>query len=247
MRFGARAHSLEDVELLAGWGFDFAEVDWKTPEEAKGMLPALARLAERRGIAYLAHGPNEGNPFDADEIGRTLGPRVDELLDLADELGVSLYTQHLWLDPRFVGAETIARKIDLLGRWADRAASAGVCLCIENLSEHAGHLAAAFEQLPGLGLTLDVGHGEILSRPNASHGFIARFPERIRHVHLHDNRGGTEVKDDLHLPIGEGSIDFRAILAGLRSAGYAGGFSFELKPEHVKKGRAAIRRLWEGG
>ena len=247
MRFGARAHSLEEVELLAGWGFDFAEIDWKTPDEAKGMLPALAQLRERHGIAYLAHGPNEGNPFDADELDRVLGPRVVELLDLAGDLGISLYTQHLWLDPRFVAAETIARKLDLLGRWADRAASAEVRLCIENLSEHADHLSAAFERLPALDLTLDVGHGEILSRPNASHGFIARFPERIRHVHLHDNRGGTEVKDDLHLPIGEGTIDFRAILTGLRSAGYGGGFSFELKPEHLEKAREAIRRIWEAG
>ena len=27
-------------------------------------------------------------------------------------MGIGLYTQHLWLDPRFVGAETIARKIE---------------------------------------------------------------------------------------------------------------------------------------
>jgi len=98
-------------------------------------------------------------------------------------------------------------------------------LCIENLSEHADHFAPAFRRLPELCMTLDLGHGEILSRPNASFGFITHFPERMRHVHLHDNRGGSEVRDDLHLPVGAGCVDFTGILRELRTVGYDGGFS----------------------
>ena len=117
-------------------------------------------------------------------------------------------------------------------------------LCIENLSEHADHFAPAFRRLPGLGMTLDVGHGEILSQPNAAFDLIARFPDRIRHVHLHDNHGGSGVKDDLHLPVGAGRIDFAGILQKLRAAGYAGGFSFEVKPELARQSRDAIRKIW---
>jgi len=98
-------------------------------------------------------------------------------------------------------------------------------LCIENLSEHADHFAPAFRRLPELCMTLDLGHGEILSRPNASFGFITHFPERMRHVHLHDNHGGSEVRDDLHLPVGAGCVDFTGILRELRTVGYDGGFS----------------------
>lgn len=242
--FGARAYSLDGIKYLAETGFTFAEIDWKDPRVVSAELAQLVALQDRYGIVYLAHGPNERNPFDIDGIVEVMGPTVCQLLGLAPKLGIALYTQHLWLDSRFMSAEAIARKLDVLETWTEHAARAGVTLCIENLSEHADHFAPAFRRLPALCMTLDLGHGEILSRPNAAFDFIARFPDRIRHVHLHDNHGGTEVKDDLHLPVGEGSIDFAAILRELRAAGYDGGFSFELQPEHVVQSRDAIREMW---
>lgn len=245
MHFGARAHSLDDIEFLAEADFEFAEIDWKDPRLVSQRLAELAILRDKYSIIYLAHGPNERSPFALDEIVEVMGPTVCQLLALAPELGITLHTQHLWLDPRFISAEAIARKLDLLETWMEHAARAGVTLCIENLSEHADHFAPAFQRLPELCMTLDLGHGEILSQPNAAFDFIARFPERIRHVHLHDNRGGNEVKDDLHLPIGQGRIDFAAILHELRTAGYDGGFSFEMKLEHVEQGRDVIRELWD--
>jgi sugar phosphate isomerase/epimerase len=141
----------------------------------------------------------------------------------------------------------IVRKIDLLGMWVERAACSGVTLCIENLSEHAPHLAPALERLPRLAITLDLGHGEILSQPNAAYGIIERFPRRIRHVHLHDNYGGNTVQDDLHLPIGQGNIDFSSILRSLLAAGYDGRFSFEVPREHVIQCREAIRTMLHDG
>ncbi len=244
MYFGTRAHSPDEIEFLAEAGFEFAEIDWKDPRFLSTKLAELAALRDKYGIAYLAHGPNERNPFDVDEIIEVMGPTVCQLLDLAPELGITIHTQHLWLDPRFMSAEAIARKLNLLETWMEHAARAGVTLCIENLSEHADHFAPAFQRLPELCMTLDLGHGEILSRPNASFDFIARFPERIRHVHLHDNHGGSDVKDDLHLPIGEGCIDFAAILHELRATGYDGGFSFEVKLKYVKRNRDIIREMW---
>jgi sugar phosphate isomerase/epimerase len=246
MRFGARAYSFDDVISLAKAGFDFAEIDWKAPELVSTQLAELARLRDGYAIAYLAHGPNERNPFDVDEIVEVMGPTVCQLLSLAPELGITLHTQHLWLDPRFMSAEAIDRKLNLLATWVECAARAGVTLCIENLSEHAGHFAPAFRRLPELGMTLDLGHGEILSTSNASFDFIARFPDRVRHVHLHDNHGGSGVEDDLHLPVGVGSIDFAAILRELWRAGYDHAFSFEVGLEHVEQSRDAVREIWCG-
>ena len=244
MDFGARAHSLDEIEFLAEAGFEFAEIDWKEPRFLCTILAELKMLRDKYSIAYLSHGPNERNPFDVDEIIEVLGPTVCRLLDLAPELEITIHTQHLWLDPRFMSDEAIARKLNLLETWMEHATRASVTLCIENLSEHADHFAPAFQRLPELCMTLDLGHGEILSQPNASFDFIARFPDRIRHVHLHDNYGGSDVKDDLHLPIGEGCIDFAAILRELRAADYDGGFSFEIKLEHVEQSRNAIREMW---
>ncbi|MBL7199514.1 MAG: sugar phosphate isomerase/epimerase [Anaerolineae bacterium] len=246
MRFGARAHSLEDVLFLIQASFDFVEIDWKEPQALRAQLPELGSFRADHGITYLAHGPNEGYPFNADQIAAEMTPVVHQLLDMAPELGIALYTQHLWLDPRFVSAEVIAHKLDILEMWSTHAARAGVTLCIENLSEHADHLAPAFQRVPGLGLTLDLGHGEILSQLNASFALIERFADRIRHVHLHDNCGGSTEGDDLHLPIGAGRVDFPAILEALRAAGYDAGYSFEMDLEHVQQSRDEVRRILDG-
>jgi sugar phosphate isomerase/epimerase len=253
MIFAARAHSLADVVFLAEAGFQLAEVDWLEPERVRSQIDDLAALRANTGIGYLAHGPKEGNPFTTEHHAAVLGPKVDRLLDLAGELGIPLYTQHLWLDARFVPDRVRSAKIELLARWAARARRAGVTLCIENLSEHAAHFAPAFDQIPDLYLTLDLGHGQILaptspSAPqgvvNACYELVEAHVSRLRHVHLHDNHGGERSRDDLHLPLGEGCVDFCGILRALRAAGYQAAFSFEVGLEHVDRGRALVREIW---
>jgi sugar phosphate isomerase/epimerase len=205
---------------------------------------------------YLGHGPKEGNPFTTEHHATVLRPKVDQLLALAGELGIALYTQHLWLDARFVPPEILSAKIALLEHWTERAREAGVVFCIENLSEHAAHLAPAFDQILDLRMTLDLGHGQILppTSPeppkgpvNASFELIrayAAHQPRIRHVHLHDNHGGNRSRDDLHLPLGEGCVDFHGILRALQATGYRGTFSFEVGLEHVERGRTLVQEIW---
>ncbi|MBW1857069.1 MAG: sugar phosphate isomerase/epimerase, partial [Deltaproteobacteria bacterium] len=52
--------------------------------------------------------------------------------------------------------------------------------------------------------TLDIGHGQLLREENASFTIIKRYPDRIKHIHLHDNLGGNMPENDLHLPPGKG-------------------------------------------
>ena len=252
MQFAARAHCLDDITFLAQAEFELAEIDLLEPDVVRSQMKELAALRDRTGIGYLAHGPKEGNPFTTEHHGPVLGPKVDQLIDLAGELGIPVYTQHLWLDARFMPPKILDAKVKLLARWTKRAQQAGVTLCIENLSEHAAHFAPAFEQIPALRMTLDLGHGQILpptspsgGTVNAAFELIAQHAERIRHVHLHDNHGGERSRDDLHLPLGEGCVDFCGILHVLHTAGYAGAFSLELGLEHVEHGRVLVRELWD--
>ena len=46
--------------------------------------------------------------------------------------------------------------------------------------------------------------------------FIGTFSDRIGHVHVSDNFG----KEDNHLPIGTGTIDFPKIIKALKDIGY---------------------------
>ena len=79
-----------------------------------------------------------------------------------------------------------------------------------------------------------------------SHEFLERFPERIEHVHMHDNRGGRSHLDDVHLPPGEGIIEFDSIFRKLRRIGYTGRVTLELKTEEIRGCLSSVRGIING-
>jgi sugar phosphate isomerase/epimerase len=93
-------------------------------------------------------------------------------------------------------------------------------------------------------MTLDLGHGELLTDTNTAYDFAGNYLEKIQHLHLHDNRGGNSPKDDLHLPLGEGIIDFASILPDLKAKGYQKTMTLEVKPPFLLTGKQLIEALW---
>jgi len=92
-------------------------------------------------------------------------------------------------------------------------------------------------------MTLDIGHGELLSDKNRAYGFIDKCFERIKHVHIHDNFGGDSPEDDLHLPLGEGKINFSSILLELKGKEYDNNITLEVKPEYLVQGKKIIEEI----
>jgi len=95
------------------------------------------------------------------------------------------------------------------------------------------------------GMTLDIGHGELLSEKNTAYDFLAQCHEKIYHMHVHDNRGGSTQADDLHLLPGQGRIDFGSILRVVGRKGYTRIMTIEVDPEHAEPGRQYIQQLWD--
>ena len=245
MNIGGRAHTAAEAEAIALAGFPFVEISLLDAHAFHGgELHRLQALAENHGIMYLAHGPEEGDALDPDRLRSGYLPQIRSLIDCAAELNVQVFTLHFWIDKRFIPEPVIEKKIVLLHELADYAHGRRVQLCVENLSEQAADLGAAFEEIATLGMTLDIGHGQLLSGCNTAYEFASRYPGRIRHVHAHDNRGGNSPGDDLHLPIGQGVIDFAAILQCLKLRGFDGTITLEVKPEHLATGSAILQRIW---
>ncbi len=245
MRIGGRAHTLAEAEEIGRAGFPFVEISLLDPLAFHSSgKDELQRMARSYGITYLVHGPEEGDAWDPDELRRTYLPQIRSLIDCAAELQAPVFTLHFWLDPRFIPGPVRDEKIKLLQALASYAGDRGVHLCIENLSERAGDFAPAFQASEALGMTLDIGHGQLLADRNTAYGFAEEHLGRIRHVHAHDNRGGDSPRDDLHLPIGEGRIDFAALLGCLKARGYDGTITLEVKPEDLCGSSTVIERLW---
>jgi sugar phosphate isomerase/epimerase len=240
---GGTARSLEDVAMLYDLGLDFAEVSLKDMSSFTKSISDFIELRSKTDLFYLCHGPNEGDPNDTTYLREHYLPRILEILDIMPKLNISLLTLHLWVDHRFVKPHVIDLKIDLLREIIDKARERNITICLENLSEDCDDLNKVFEVLSRLYLTLDIGHAQLLRSKTTAFDMIAAYAHRIRHLHLHDNIGGNSVDDDLHLPVGDGTVDFLGILSALQEAGYRGTATLELKPEEIKRCLPFVRTL----
>jgi sugar phosphate isomerase/epimerase len=135
-------------------------------------------------------------------------------------------------------------KIETLNRLYKKAEIQGMTLCLENTEESVDQLGDLFKTMPELRFCLDVGHANLFS--NDPVDFIDSFKDRLVHVHIHDNIGGDSERDDLHLPPGEGTIDFPRVLTSLKSIGYSGAITLELAPsDDVRLKAESLSRLRE--
>jgi sugar phosphate isomerase/epimerase len=241
---GGRAHTVTEAEFIAESGFPFIEISLRSREEFKRDRAALRSLQDRFGIFYVAHGPEETNTWEPEKLRADFLPLIQALLDCAAALAIPVFTLHFWLDRRFVARNIAEEKIEILQAMAGHAEMRGIRLCLENLSEDVSDFSPVFAAIEGLGMTLDIGHGELLTARNTAYEFAAQWPQRLYHVHVHDNRGGDTVEDDLHLPLGEGVIDFASILGCLKACGYDRTMTMEVATDHLENGKKLIEQIW---
>lgn len=226
VQFGGRAHIWEELVLIADLGMDFAEISLIQGEGLIQRTSDLLDLARKGKFSYVVHAPNEGDPLDVRRLEGEFSREILALVEACRTLDCRILTLHFWVDARFIPTGVLERKRSILQGLAREAWTRGVFLCLENLSERPEDLGPLLETCPELSITLDIGHAELFARSNRALEILHLWPERIRHVHAHDNRGGNRVEDDLHLPIGEGTIDFRSRgddPCGIRWDGHPGG------------------------
>jgi len=243
MLIGGRAHSVDEINHVGEAGLSFAEINLPTPLDAFQEIPALLKLKKKYNLSFLVHGPEEGNPFDCQELRVKLLPQIKILVEFAHELEAKLITVHFWLDQRFIDKTILADKLAVLEEMVHLATEKRILLCLENLSERTDDFKPVFSRFPHLGLTLDIGHGELLTSKNTVYSLIERYPERIRHVHIHDNYGGDTPADDLHLPLGKGTIVFEPILHTLCNTGYDKTITLEVAPEFLREGKEKLTAM----
>jgi sugar phosphate isomerase/epimerase len=245
MRLGGRAYKLEDVERIGAMGLAFAEINLLQGDELIYRPRELLAVAGRWNLRYLVHAHNEGDPRDVRRLEEAFFAEILRLLELSAEISATLLTVHFWMDQRFIPLEILERKRPILCDMARAGSRKGIQVCLENLSERAEDLRPVLEGCPELGLTLDIGHGQLFTRTNRALDILDRWPRRILHVHAHDNRGGNKVGDDLHLPIGEGIIDFSTVAGALRKAGYDGGITLEVPVDQLESSARRLQRMME--
>ena len=202
--------------------FDVIEVLCEGPYLPRHALRNVSQfeIASQYDIELTIHSPTvDLNPASVNVgIREETTKQLTETVDLAAAINVSTITTHPGYVKR-INDRLTRRSLDLalhsLEKWANYAADVGIVPAIENMPRNAKYFCTEvmqhklFIETCGTSATIDVGHAHT---NNAVADFLqAGFP--VAYYHVSDNDG----ERDLHLPIGEGTIDWTQ-LKGLNKA-----------------------------
>lgn len=255
MQIGAMNHPREDVLSEIRWmgemGLGFIDLTLEPPASAAWRVdPAAIRAGLRDyGLGVVGHTAYYlpvGSPFD--ELRKGAVGALKLCLDVFAKVGAKWMNIH---PDRYAPMHDrqfyIDRDLESLRELQRVGEGLGVGLMIENLPgdfNTVKQLGDLLDPLPELGLHLDIGHANLQVEQNTTWDILRVYGDRLRHVHLHDNKGGNQ---DLHLPLGAGTMDIAKHVAELKSCGYDGTITLEVfTPDrhYFQHSRDVLQRLW---
>ncbi len=212
-------------------------------------VKALKKVARSRGLELSLHSPfadiNIASPSPV--LRRTILKRQEKSISYASQLGCRLWVFHPGLktavSPFYPGLEW-RQNLDSVHTLLRIAKKHGVEIAIENVPEPYPFLMKSVQDFSrfyneldeDIGLVFDIGHANINRQ---TEDFIARFSDKIVHIHASDNDGAG----DQHLGIGYGTIDWNSVAKALEKVKYNGLIILE-SVEHVEESLQKLQKLF---
>lgn len=246
-----RCSELELLPRLAAAGFDGLDfnfidlldrIDWKNQRVAETWVDQLKSAAQAAGLKWVqAHGPMF-NPLASGQQVEKCRALCEPSIAACGRLGVPWMVLHPGTAPgawdRAHRREVIERNAAYFRTLLPQCEKANVGLAIENMPERYSNEGRVFGAVPEdlcelidllnhplVGACWDTGHAKLMRLEQRS--AIASLGARLKVIHAQENDG----RDDDHmLPFANGraGVDWKAVTAGLREAGYKGAFTFEV-------------------
>ena len=265
MHFGAMNFPvkpvLDEIETFARLRFDYLELAMDPPMAHHSILSSsravITQALKVNGLGLICHLPTFLTTADLTESLRWASvTEMHRSLEVAADLGAKKVVLH----PSTAGGmgafaiETVkGYAFDFFSEMVDAAERLGVTICLENMfpRNRLGVEPADFEEIfktfPPLKLTLDTGHANVDDRRGRRlKALVSRFGPRIGHLHFSDNQG----KLDDHLAVGQGTVNFRELVRGLKATGYDDTVTLEVFDENrqmLVKSRERIEAMFADG
>jgi sugar phosphate isomerase/epimerase len=163
---------------------------------------------------FSIHSPCRGTNIASllEPIRRASVEVMGQCMAVGSEVGAGVVVHpgyFAWAEERDKACRQLARSIDELTKLSREYS---VRFFIENMGDWDYFLLKTPDELPLIGnaeFALDVGHAHQMKCLDAFLGC------RAAHYHLHDNKGDT----DSHAAVGDGTIDFSAVMDAVRRSG----------------------------
>lgn len=256
MLIGAMNHPARDVlreiDWMAELQLDFVDLTLEPPAAASWRVDAgaIRGALERWNMSVVGHTAfylPMASPFES--VRKAAVSEFRHCLEMFSRVGAKVMNLHPDRHaPMHDRAFYIAGNIRSLRDLLPQAQDLGVELMIENLPgdfNSRGQLGEILDAVPEVGLHLDIGHANLLVPHNTTEEILDAYGSRLRHVHLHDNKGGHA---DLHLPLGTGTVDVPRAVTALQRCGFDGTITLEVfSPDrnHFIYSRDLLRRVWQ--
>lgn len=247
MNFPGRSVAKE-IHRIAEDGFDFVDLTLEPPAAWLPDGKEVGRLIRDLGLQAVGHTAWHlpiASPFkELRALARDLFRRCLETFADAEVELVNIHPNQQV--PLHSGDHIRQLNAAAIEGLSHDAAQVGITLMVENIDRNFSRprdLQVIFDAAPDVKFHLDVAHANLglaMDEDNRTPAFLDAFGDRLVHVHVSDNRGGS---DDLHLPLGAGMIDWKGSIRALKRAGYDGTVTLEVfsrQREHL----VTSRRLW---
>jgi sugar phosphate isomerase/epimerase len=256
MQIGAMNHPnrdiFEEIRWMSRLELDFIDLTLEPPAAPPWAVnpEEIRRALDDHGLGVVGHTAYYlpiGHCFDSVRQGAV--DALKRCVEIFGQIGVKWMNIHPdGHAPMHSREYVIERNLESLSEIAETCGSCGVGLMVENLPlgfNSVEELRPLLDGMPSLGLHLDIGHSNLLTQQNTACSLISAFGDRLKHVHMHDNKGGQA---DLHLPLGTGNIDHEAQVRALKGIGYDGTITLEVfSPDdhYLTYSRDYLRDLWQ--
>ena len=213
-------------------------------------LRAIREQFAKRSLRVTMHGPYiDMNPGSADEKQRlSTAERYGRVFEVASELRpVNVVLHAGYSERRYRGdfGLWLEQSLKTWPRFVKEAERQDTVIAAENIFEKTPDtlkMLAARIDSPNFRLCIDSGHLRIFSKVEMEEWFRELGPF-IAEVHLHDNFG----KNDDHLPVGEGSVDFASFFRHLKAYSKDPVYTIEPHGEGmIERSLRAVRKFLGG-
>jgi sugar phosphate isomerase/epimerase len=222
---------LDEMKAIAELKFDYLELAMDPPycdsKNLKNQKRNIQESLKQYNLGLVCHLPTFLSTADlTDGIRQASMDETLASLEVAVEMAplkVVLHPSYMTGLGAFLPELARAHAMESLEVIVEKAHVLGLCLCLENMFPrtqwliHPEEFVDILAKFPTVHLLLDIGHAHIEDAGGKKClRFIEMFQGRIRHLHVSDHFG----KEDQHLPIGAGIIDFSKVVKALKGIGY---------------------------